>query len=161
MKNIKFLFVLVLSATFMSCSQSKEEVAVQNFIDSCRGEMNTMPIPVIKEAIAHPYINPVLIYGSSFGNFFQALYKIGKFEDMIKFTSSQSIEKFGQSKVLDFYKKMDFAYNIKLKSKSEDAGVTTLNYEAGIMATNNMLRMDVVVENDSCKIVLRDIKSLR
>jgi len=177
MKNIKFLLVLSLSIGLFACEPKPAPKPVDlekvNTVDSSeistimkinRLQVKYASVPIIKESEAHPYINPALIYGSSFGNFFQALYKIGKFEDMLHFTSSGSINKFGRDKVLNFYKTMDFAYKIKLKSMNAGATpieATVLNYEAGIMATKNMLRMDVVVENDSCKIVLKDLKSLR
>ena len=162
MKNTKFLLVLALSAVLTSCSQV-EVPETGPVINKEWLEVNMPPVN-IETALEKPYSNPVLIYGSSFGEYFQVLYKTGKFEDMLAFTSSASIEKFGQDKVLNFYKTMDFAYDIKLKSinaAETPVGVTTLNYIAGIMATRSMLRMGVVVENDSCKIVLEDLKSLR
>jgi hypothetical protein len=176
MKNIKFLLVLSVSMTLFACEPKPEPTAEElaettgKTIRSLKDAFNkgykdsVVSVPVINESEAHPYINPVLIYGSSFGNYFQALYKVGKFEDMIAFTSSRSIEKFGRDKVLSFYKSMDFAYKIKLKSMNvaeTPVDATVLNYEAGIMATKNMLRMEVVIENDSCKILLKNLKSLR
>lgn len=104
------------------------------------------------------FSNPLLIYGSSFGSFFQALYKQGKFEDMLKFTSAGTIDKFGRERILALYKKMDFAYGIGLGSKSTVGDTIILNYEAGIMATSNMVRIKVVVENDSSKIVLDNLR---
>ena len=164
MKNTKFLLVLALSAVLTSCSSLKEEneLKAEALRDSARIHMNDMPI--VNEIVEYPYNNPVLIYGSSFGEFFQILYKTGKFEDMLAFTSTRSIKEFGRDKVLNFYQTMDFAYNIKLKSMNigeTPVAVTTLNYTAGIMATRNMLRMEVVTENDTCKIILKDLKSLR
>ena len=107
------------------------------------------------------FSNPVLIYGSSFGNYFQTLYKLGKFDDMLKFTSSGSIAKYGKEKIRKMYETMDFAYTMKLKSKNTTLDSTFLNYEAGIYATKHMVRIPVVIENDSVKIVLHSLKGLR
>jgi hypothetical protein len=105
-----------------------------------------------------PFSNPVLIYGSSFGNYFQMLYKTGKYEEMIKFTSSKSVKSFGSKAILELYKKMNFGYTIKLKSKNDlDNGSIMLNYETIITATKGMLRMNVMVENDTTKIILQSI----
>jgi hypothetical protein len=110
--------------------------------------------PVVKET---PFANPVFIYGSSFGNFFQTLYKQGKFEDMLAFTSSESLKQFGKDKILNMYQKVQFGFIIKLKSQNTQGDTTVLNYEAGINATKNIVRISVVVENDSAKIVVSNL----
>lgn len=103
----------------------------------------------------NPFSNPVLIYGSSFGNYFQMLYKTGKYEEMIKFTSSKSINDFGSKAILELYKKMNLGYEIKLKSKNDNKdGSVTLNYDTFIIATKSVLRMNVIVENDSTKLII-------
>ena len=158
MKNIKFLLVLVLSAILVSCGQenvSEKTAELPEAVVTKTPSKSTIESPVA------PYSNPAIIYGSSFGEFFQMLYKTGKFEDMVKFTSSQSLELFGREKVIGFYKSMDFGYKIDLKSMNKDVDIITLNYEADILATKNIVRMEVVIENDSCKILLKDIKDLR
>jgi len=154
MKNLIIVLVLV---AFTSCSNKEVENKESLIISDAKSEMNEMPTIEKNE----DFSNPVLIFGSSFGNYFQTLYKLGKYDKMLIFTSSKSIEKFGKEEILSFYRKMDFAYTIKLKSKTEDVGIIVLNYEAGIMATKHMLRMSVVVENDTCKILLDNIKKLR
>ena len=104
-----------------------------------------------------PYANPFFIYGTDFGNFFQTMYTHGKFEDMLAFTSSQSKNHFGEDVILEFYKnELEFGYDIgKYPLSNGTAGdIIMINYEADIMATKKIIRIDVIVENDSCKIVL-------
>ena len=107
-----------------------------------------------------PFSNPVLIYGSDFGNYFKVLYAQGKFSDMVKFTSSKSIKKHGKDKIVDFYKnKIHFGYELgKLKSTiNEDDGAIILNYPSSqVFATKKVVRLKVVIENDTCKLVLPD-----
>ncbi len=100
--------------------------------------------------------NPSVFMGSDFGNFFKILYAQGKFDEMIKFTSKTSIDKFGKDKVLDFYKNdLKFGYEIgKPHSQTVSGDTITLNYNANIIATKRIVRINVIVENDSCKIVL-------
>ncbi len=107
-----------------------------------------------------PFSNPALIYGTSFGNFFQTLYKQGKYDDMIHFTSQKSIDKFGIKNIVDVYKTMEFGYSIKLKSKVHNRDKTiTLNYETNKMATKGIMRILVVLENDTVKVILQSVKS--
>lgn len=106
-----------------------------------------------------PYSNPFLIYGSSFGNFFQTMYKHGKFKDMLAFTSKESVDKFGREKILAFYEnELKFGYDIgeRAISSGTDGDVIILNYKSDVIATKRIIRMKVVVENDSVKIILPD-----
>jgi len=106
-----------------------------------------------------PFSNPTVFMGSDFGNFFQTMYKLGDFDGMIEFTSSQSINQFGKEAILEFYKnELDFGYDIGKRPLSHNVSgdIITLNYESKIMATKKIVRVNVIVENDSCKIVLPD-----
>ncbi len=107
-----------------------------------------------QESNSKPYSNPVLIYGTSFGNFFKALYKSGNYNEMMKFTSSESIKIFGYDSILNYYKKMDFAYEMELRSIKQEGNSHVLNYIASINNTSRIMRLNVVIENDSCKIDL-------
>ncbi len=139
-------------------------------LSSCKNKENHIETSIIKTVVKNgpvtntdleikQYSNPVLVYGSSFGNYFQALYKIGKFDDMLKFTSSGSIKKYGTVNIRKMYETMEFAYTIKLKSKT-GTDTVVLNYEAIIYATKNMIRIPVVIENDTVKIVLQSLNGL-
>lgn len=103
-----------------------------------------------------PYSNPALIFGTDFGRMFQVYYKQGKFDTMLQFTSRQSLNKFGSSKIKEYYSSMDFGYNLKLKSINKKENKYTMNYQVEIFATMKILRIVVIVENDSSKIILPD-----
>lgn len=158
MKIVRFIMILAMTSVMVSCSQESTSKAPASDMSCGVTTSSSTETTLVPE---RPFSNPALIYGSSFGEYFQTLYKTGQFEQMLKFTSSESIDKFGSEAILNFYRKMDFAYSIKLKSKNENADMTTLNYEAGIMATRSMVRIDVMIENDTCKILLKDLKSLK
>lgn len=118
------------------------------------------PLVTLKEDVAKEekvdLSNPSVFMGSDFGNFFKILYAQGKFDEMIKFTSKASIDKFGKDKILDFYKNdLKFGYEIgMLHSQTVSGDTITLNYNANIIATKRVIRINVFVENDSCKILL-------
>ena len=114
----------------------------------------------LSEAIMQkPFSNPALIYGSSFGSYFQALYKLGHYNEMIKFTSGKIIEKYGKDKLIKMYSKLDFAYPLQLKNMSKDTetGNIQLTYMTTIIATVKIFRMDVRIENDSVKFMSCDL----
>ncbi len=104
------------------------------------------------------YSNPVLIAGTSFGEYLQTLYKVGQFNEMLKFTSAESIKKYGKAEVLNFYEhKLNWAYKMKLKSKQQVNDTIILNYQTSIMATSRIIRVKCKIENDSCKLILSKI----
>ena len=142
MKQVKNILILTI-AFLLSCNLSFS----QDFRQHYSANLNQ---------VEKPYSNPVFIEGSSFGVFLQMLYKTGKFDEMIKFTSQETINKFGEKKLIEFYKNMDFGYKIKLKSKDDIDGYV-LNYDADIMATKRIARIHVSVENDTCKLILNSI----
>lgn len=98
--------------------------------------------------------NPALINGSDFGNIFQRYYKLGDYSSMLCLTSKISQKQFGEKHILEYYKLMDFGYSIKLKSANRAGDFWQLNYEGHIAATTIYMRMIVVLENDSIKLVL-------
>jgi hypothetical protein len=99
--------------------------------------------------------------GTNFGQFFQTLYRLGKYDEMLKFTSQESIKKYGKDNILDYYQNCDFGYKIKIINKTTDGKYYILSYNANIMATNKVVRMKTVVENDSAKIVLDNLKIVK
>jgi hypothetical protein len=101
------------------------------------------------------FANPNIIFGSSFGAFFQSLYKLGKFEEMVLFTSKKTIDKYGKTKLKTMYQMLDFAFTLKLLNVNGTASdsVITQTYETTIMATTKIFQMQVIIENDTTKLV--------
>jgi hypothetical protein len=102
------------------------------------------------------FSNPGVFVGTDFGNYFQSMFRRGEFDEMIKFTSKESLDKFGEDAVRDFYEHdLQFGYELgDAKSQNIKDGITTLNYSANINATKVVVRINVVVENDSCKVLI-------
>jgi len=102
--------------------------------------------------------NPGLFAGSTFGEYFQRLYINGDFNQMLAFTSSRTRKEFGDKHLLAYYRQVDFGYSLKLKSKTIDNGIIYLNYLTTINATSRVVRMPVVVERDTVRIYLNEIR---
>jgi hypothetical protein len=112
-------------------------------------------------AQSKPYANPALIYGSDFMSFMQMLRKIGDYNMMLQFTSSESIKKFGKEKIKEYYQsKFTNMSKLKLMSVvSNKNGYKTMNYINFNMATKTATSVNIVIENDTCKLVLpNDLK---
>jgi hypothetical protein len=107
-----------------------------------------------------PFSNPSFMYGTNIGQYFQTLYRLGKYDDMLKFTSQESIKKYGKDKILDYYRSCDFGYKIKINNRTQDGKYIILSYDANIMATNKVVRIKTVIENDSAKVVLNNLNIL-
>jgi len=151
MKKLLFIFTVLL---FVSCGEtSHEEKETQKKMD------NEYPVSTPVEASEYAdldYYNPAFMAGSDFGNFFQKMYDLGDYDMMLDFTSDESIERHGEEKIIDYYKNMEFGYDLGVlkKAVNDKDEISTLYYKANINATQVRVVMKVVVENDSCKLYL-------
>lgn len=100
------------------------------------------------------FSNPSNVYGSNFGQFFISMLRTQNYDMALKFTSKESVKKFGAAKITEKYKSFNFNYKLVQKSITKDGGKTTIVYVTNEMATGKMKTMTLVVENDSCKVVL-------
>jgi hypothetical protein len=101
-----------------------------------------------------PWSNPILIFGSNFGHIFQQLYLTGNYQKMLELTDQSSRELHCDSIILDYYKKMQFAYPIQLISHTRNGHKYQLIYKAKINATVVRLRVEIIVENDTARVIL-------
>jgi len=104
-----------------------------------------------------PFSNPAFMLGTDLGRYMQTLYRLNRVDEMLKFTSSETIKKYGRDKVRSYYETCNFGYEIKLASMSGDGKYKVLTYNAKINATNNIVRMKTTVENDTAKVVLDNL----
>jgi len=101
--------------------------------------------------------NPGLFYGTDFGKYFQRLYINQEYNLMLNFTSRTSRKKFRDERLIDYYRSMEFAFPLKLKSKSFQGDTIWLNYMTNIQATQRMVRMSVVIEKDTVRMLILEI----
>ena len=107
-------------------------------------------------AQSKPFSNPALIYGSDFMSFMQSMKKIGNYDMLLQFTSSASIKKVGKDKIKTYYEeKFTNMSKLKLQSITDNSdGTKTMNYTHMSVATNSSTFVTVIIEGDSCKLVL-------
>jgi hypothetical protein len=157
MKNV--IFVLATALILASCGEKTVETAK---VDENIDKMVVVDAETVESDF--PNIdNPSLFGGSGFGGYINSLYKMGRYDEMITFTSKSSLEKFGKENVKDFYQnKLKFGFELGgVKSISEEDGVKVINYpNASVMPTRKegkTIRIAYTIENDSCKLVLTDL----
>lgn len=112
----------------------------------------------VSQTVSKPYANPANVFGSNFGDFFISMLGNQHYDMALKFTSKESIKKSGANKVLESYNSYDYNYKLKVKSIVKVNEVYIIKFTTNEFATGKFKEMRVVVENDSCKIVLQDLK---
>ena len=143
MKSL-FLFIVTLFV-LTSCVESKSEVdSVSKPVSEASKEVNVDP----------SISDPELFLGSGFGSAFMSFIKVQNFELALQFTAKESIDKHGREVILDKYKSLKTNYTLKKVSTSVSGRETTLRYTTNEFATSKFKDFVVVVENDTCKVVL-------
>jgi hypothetical protein len=139
-----------MSIVLVSCSTSERE--------NVFSESSIQKLDSTTELDETNFSNPVLINGSSIGEVAQQLYKQGNWPELIKFISDSSIQEFGEENIISSFQRTDFGYEIQLKSMSIfGEGQYLLNYHTWKFGTKGILRMGIVIENDTAKIVIKQI----
>jgi len=103
------------------------------------------------------FSNPAVFMGTDFGNFIRALYGIGDFEQMLQFTSSATIERFGKEQLRNHYQSLDLRMEMRLLSATSEDSLILLHYECIDKATKTVRRLPLIIENDSVKIHLQQL----
>lgn len=107
------------------------------------------------------YSNPALIAGSDFGTFLQQLAKQGRWTTLLSFITNESRKHYGDKKIMSSFKEFDWGFRMRLKFITiEREKVRTLNYEVDRFATKSIFRLNVTLENDTCKLVIKSIPPL-
>jgi hypothetical protein len=142
------LIILLVSIALCSCKQIEEEHVHEKIEEQ-----------TIRKA-ENLYANPSLIYGTSFGNFFQSLYRNNQFDLMLAFTSDRTIKQFGRNKLLKFYVhdfKFDYSQG-QLSNIYHEGDTINLSYsKACIYGTRRKVVIPCCLERDTIKIILRSL----
>lgn len=143
MKNLILIFGLIIFLA--SCGNKKAEDKVSKV---------SIPAPVAKVDAKLEFADPARVGGSSFGEFFISMIKTQNFDMALKFTSKESIDNFGSDVILNKYREFKYNYKLNLASINKEGNVYKLQYTTNEYATGKFKTMTVVVENDTCKLVL-------
>jgi hypothetical protein len=144
MKNV--ILAMVFSILLVSCGE--KEVAKKEVVETKK--------EVVLEKADVSMSSPELFGGSGFGPAFFSFIKTQNFDLALKFTSKASIEKHGAKTILDKYKSLNVNYKLKQTSRSIEGDLITIRYTTNEFATSKYKDFVIIVENDSCKIVLPD-----
>ena len=136
---MKELIIIYLSLLICSCDKTQEPA---------KKLVSTQNPPLELK-----YNTPELMLGSDFGNFFKTMHVTGRYKDMLSFTSEETIEKFGNKRLLDYYKRVQLSYPLNLRASVDSLDYKILLYKTNISATTKTIQIKVKVENDSAKIV--------
>jgi len=98
--------------------------------------------------------NPILIAGSNFGHLFQTYYKTGNHDMLLTLTSQESRTEYGDTTIMNYYSKMQFAYSIKLMAHKKVDNCYYLTFKATFLATAHIIVMKVIVEQDTARLIL-------
>ena len=151
MKLFKSFLVLIFVVGITSCSSENKDLEVSTKLVEKKTELSQKQV-VEKRG---EFSNPAIIFGTDFLSFFKSLRKLGKFDDMIKFTASESIKKYGKSELLKMYENsfnnMSDSKLLNLESNGENK--YTMYYSNSEFATKRAFDIKVVIENDSTKLV--------
>ena len=136
---------LLSSCCGSSCSSDEKDMG-----DMVNSEIETADKGNVDVSLS----TPELFGGSGFGIAFMSYIKTQNFDLALLFTSTESIDRHGRDIILDKYKSLKVDYSLNQVSKSVDGDYTTLRYTTNEFATSKYKDFVVVVENDSCKLVL-------
>lgn len=133
MKTIKLITLFVVTLSFGAISQTKPYES-------------------------KPYANPANVLGSNFGDFFISMLRTQNYDMALKFTSKSTLQKNGVKKVLEAYTSYDYNFKLKATSVAKVFDMYIIKFTTNEFATGKFKEIRVIVENDSCKIVLQDLK---
>tara|TARA_R110001592_G_scaffold18814_7_gene77629 strand:- start:50 stop:508 length:459 start_codon:yes stop_codon:yes gene_type:complete len=146
---MKQLTILLSALIMFSCSNVdiKQEKSLETSLKTEKNTVNT---------VKSDFSNPAIIYGSDFLTFFKSLRKLGKYDEMVKFTSSKTLGQYGESHLKSYYEnKFTNMSNSKLTNIEKIGESTyTMFYTNKANATKRAFQFDVVIENDSTKLIL-------
>jgi hypothetical protein len=104
--------------------------------------------------------NPVMLSaagGSDIGRLFNAYYRTGQQSKMYTLLDSQTKKSMSKDKVLQLLSKLDYGYDIKLSGATHEGPNYTLTYTCQIAQTKVIKQLKVVVENDTARLVPKDL----
>ena len=149
---IQLAFVLVFAILMSSCESEKPATSFptkrqQHTVEQSQNES--------KEEVQEAFdmTNPAFMMGTNLGSLFKTYYKVGDFTNMIRYTSSTTIKKYGREKLLTIYRELNLGFDMAFKKMTNEGNEKILHYEVVINATKQVKRLHVVIENDTARIV--------
>ncbi|HOD55376.1 MAG TPA: hypothetical protein PKJ08_12685, partial [Candidatus Cloacimonadota bacterium] len=104
-KNLLLIALCFIFLTNLSCNGVVKDFETKNIQNPRQGKS--------EKAGSEKEFSEIYINGTDAGTYFQTLYKLNKYDEMIQITCTESLRKFGTAAVLEYYKnQMSFAYEL-------------------------------------------------
>jgi len=149
---MKQLTILLTDLIKFSCSnvETKQEKSLETSVKTEKKEKNNV------NTVKSDFSNPAIIYGVDFLTFFKSLRKLGKYDEMVQFTSNKTLGQYGESHLKSYYENKFTNMSKSKLTNIEKIGESTytLFYTNKENATKRAFQFDVVIENDSTKLIL-------
>tara|TARA_B100000609_G_scaffold193511_1_gene184981 strand:+ start:721 stop:1209 length:489 start_codon:yes stop_codon:yes gene_type:complete len=146
-----FIFVLLI-VNLYSC---REATKVNPIIeDETEKDVNTQK-NVVDPITQIDWSNPVLIGGASFGNIINVNYKLGEFNELYRLTNSALKSSLTKQEIVNKYRSLPLGFDLDFPmNRTEENGIIWLHYAVEINATKKIMRMPIVIEEDTCRLML-------
>ena len=146
-----FIFILFL-LSFYSCREAtRVDPIIEDEIEKDNRAREDQQAPIVKV----DWSNPVLIGAASFGNIINVNYQLGQFEELYRLTNSTLKSSLTKQEIINKYRSLPMGFDLSFPmNKTEENGITWLHYRVEINATKKIMRMPVVVEDDTSRLVL-------
>ena len=146
-----FIFVLLM-VNLYSC---REATKVNPIIeDETEKDVNTQK-NVVDPITQIDWSNPVLIGGASFGNIINVNYKLGEFNELYRLTNSALKSSLTKQEIVNKYQSLPLGFDLDFPmNRTEENGIIWLHYAVEINATKKIMRMPIVIEEDTCRLML-------
>ena len=148
-----FIFILFI----MSLSSCREATRVDPIIEDETEKNIDLKDNAEKESsiVRVDWSNPVLIGGASFGNIINVYYKLGEFNELYRLTNSGLKSSLTKQEIINKYRSLPLGFDLDFPmNKTEENGMIWLHYAVEINATKKIMRMPVVIEEDTCRLKL-------
>ena len=150
---MKGLFlVLCLLNLFSSCRDAKRvDPLIQDEVENRNEKIDQKD----KKIHQNYWNNPVLIGGASFGNIINVNYQLGLFDELYRLTNSALKSSLNQQDIINKYRNLPMGFDLDFPiNKTDENGIIWLHYSVEINATKKIMRMPVVIEEDTCRLML-------
>ena len=143
------VLLLCFSCTVENTDGTENEQIVENTSGDTASE-NEDSDPILID-----WSKPELINVSSFGQIINVYCKVGKYDELYRLTDQATRAKYSKSAIIEVYKNMAMGFEMGFPmNKTTEDGVVWLYYKVDIDATKKILRMPILIENDTCRLVL-------
>ena len=150
---MKGLFlVLCLLNLFFSCRDAKQvDPLIQDEVENRNEKIDQKD----KKNDQNYWNNPVLIGGASFGNIINVNYQLGLFDELYRLTNSALKASLSKQGIINKYRNLPMGFDLDFPiNKTDENGIIWLHYSVEINATKKIMRMPVVIEEDTCRLML-------